>query len=360
MSAALQNLKPEQQDEVRKQVHTLLMKTKAYEDLDPVSKKSLARGLVDTVAYLADPQAGQKELATGLADKTGVDKLKDRLGEKPSTAGQDFVGGAAVAGADAFGNFINKIDFPKFVGGLIENVFTSIVNSSIRQMQAYQKLLETVVKSVEEYAAENISENQGRDYLANKFPEALKVDMSDRQPKLVMKDDAPDNAMENIAKQLGIEGGGDLDLDDEESEVALARKARLQMAKFKQQQLATMVLLGINRIVVTDGMINAKVVFDVKTHDTSARQATAAMYDNDYKSKSSGSGGGWFSSDYDRNYESHSTYVNTNNTEQSDSTLDVKAKLTGEVKVNFKSETFPLDKMASQVEIGSLNERAQK
>jgi len=121
-----------------------------------------------------------------------------------------------------------------------------------------------------------------------------------------------------------------------------------------------MVLLGINRIVVTDGLINAKVVFDVKTHDASARQTSAAMYDADYQSRRHGSGGGWFSSGYDHNFQSHSTFVETNATEQSDSTLDVKAKLTGEVKVNFKSETFPLDKMASQVEIGAVNERAKK
>ena len=39
---------------------------------------------------------------------------------------------------------------------------------------------------------------------------------------------------------------------------------------------------------------------------------------------------------------------------------EVKAKLSGEVRVNFKSETFPLERMASGDQITTLQDRAQK
>jgi hypothetical protein len=49
------------------------------------------------------------------------------------------------------------------------------------------------------------------------------------------------------------------------------------MAKAPQKTLASMVMLGINRIVVTDGRINAKVVFDMRAEDKAKRQYTASM-----------------------------------------------------------------------------------
>src|SRR5690606_7884666 len=159
---ALANLAPEQQREVRTQVRSLLERTDAYRRLDPDSRRALANGMVDVVAYLADPAAGQKDIAEALATKTGADKLQDRLAKKQDLVGKDFEAGALEAGTAAFRDMVGAVDFPAFVSGLIEGVFTSIVDSSIRQMEAYGKLLEAVVKSVEEYAADHVTLNQAR------------------------------------------------------------------------------------------------------------------------------------------------------------------------------------------------------
>lgn len=71
------------------------------------------------------------------------------------------------------------------------------------------------------------------------------------------------------------------DLSDPEQETRLVTSARLQMARSRQQLLASMVLLGINRIVVTDGAINAKVVFDPKPADQAQRQINAGNRSRD-------------------------------------------------------------------------------
>lgn len=359
---ALEKLKPEQQAEVRTQVRKLLGRTKAFQELDPVSQRALAKGMVDVVAYLADPNPGQrKDLAEGMAgllEKTGAEKLQDRMAKKPDFAGKDFEAGATRAGTAAFKDMVGAVDFPKFVSGLIEGVFTSIVDSSIRQMEAYGKLLEAVVKSVDEYAAEHVTPNQGRDYLAQRFSDTLSVEIDNEQPRLTLKDDASDDALAKIKTTLGMEQ--DIDLDDEESEAELARRATLEMARLRQQQLATMVLLGINRIVVTDGLINAKVIFKMKASDQAQRYNTASMYDSKDTHTRAGTGGGWFSSSYARASEDHKTVVHSFNEDQSESKAQVEANLTGEVRVNFKSETFPLERMASGSEIGTLNQRAAK
>ncbi|HEU4561510.1 MAG TPA: hypothetical protein VFS20_26890 [Longimicrobium sp.] len=400
---AIENLRPEQQDVVRTQVRSLLERTEAFTHVPPDERRRIAQGLVNVVAFLADPAAGQRELAAngtapddesstegthvpgssspgeadgtapaaGLAvaepmadrltvnnQKNAAQKTGDRLAGKQDLVGKDFKAAGTEAGVDAFRDLVDTVDFPKFVSGLIEGVFTSIVDSSIRQMQAYGKLLEGVVKSVDQYASDHISQNQARDYLTGKFPD-LTIDTNGGQPRLKLRAglDDEDKALEGIKSALGLK---ELDLDDEASEAQLARQAQLEMARMRQQQLATMVLLGINRIVVTDGLINAKVVFDVKASDTASRRARASMYDTDEKSRQTHDGGGWFSSDFDNTQQRHKTVVSSSVDDTSESKAQLKANLTGEVRVNFKSETFPLDKMASPTQIASVNQAAQK
>jgi hypothetical protein len=354
--SALDNLAPEQQQTVRGQVRALLERTESWKKLEPDDRRKVARSLVDVLAYLADPAAGQKGVAAEAMAQSGAEKVQDRLAKKPDVVGKDFVAGAAQAGTKAFSELVNAVDFPKFVSGLVEGVFTSIVDSSIRQMEAYGKLLEAVVKSVEEFANDNITANQGRDWLVSRYSDKLSIAVEEGNPRLQLNDDAPDGALAEIGKTLGVQGS--VDLDDEASEAALVRKAQLEMARLRQKQLSTMVLLGINRIVVTDGLINAKVVFDVKSSDVASRKATASMYDRNDTTSVHKSGGGW-GSDYDASVNQHRTVVSASSMDESESKLAVKANLTGEVRVNFKSETFNLNQMASAGEIETLNQRAK-
>jgi hypothetical protein len=116
-------------------------------------------------------------------------------------------GGSAGAGAPPAGGLVESVDYPSFVTGLIEGTFEAIVDASIEQLQAYTKLLENVAKPVDEFMRDNVTDEPG---------------------------------------------GGDVD------------SARLRRATHRQQVLATMVLMGINRIVVTDGKISASVCFELR------------------------------------------------------------------------------------------------
>jgi hypothetical protein len=134
----------------------------------------------------------------------------------------------------------------------------------------------------------------------------------------------------------------------------LVTAARLQMAKSRQQLLASMVMLGINRIVITDGAITAKVIFDMRADDTAKRKYTASMYDEEsQRSKESlnASYGGWMTpvevSTSAEAEQAHVATVGSSVDESSESKAEVKAKLSGEVRVNFKSDYLPLEKMAT-------------
>jgi len=175
-----------------------------------------------------------------------------------------------------------------------------------------------------------------------------------------------------------------LDLSDEDNENALVQSARTQLATSRQQLLATMVLMGINRIVVTDGKIQAKIMYDFQARDNTRRQRSATAMDyardqsgnvqrtygeqDDVETKIDGgeTQGKEGTESYDHrdgNYYAKGTYKYTQQpivtamstaSETSESALQTKASLSGVVDINFKSDYLPLEKMADSFQIGMI------
>src|SRR5439155_4699439 len=121
--------------------------------------------------------SGPSDVARALADDP-VTATKGRLAKAPGQVGADFKAGAVKQAVEQFGALVKKVDFPRFVGGLIQNVFQAIVDSSIQQMRAYGELLANVAKTVDQFAQDNITENNARDWLAQSYPDQLEVGSS--------------------------------------------------------------------------------------------------------------------------------------------------------------------------------------
>jgi len=320
---------------------------------------------------LQQKAAKQGPLARAQADTppppppTPADIAGRRAASTPGFAGKDFEAGAIKQGVQQFGELVKKVDFPMFVSGLIQNVFQAIVDSSIQQMRAYGELLANVAKTVDQFAQDNLTENNARDWLTQKYPTKLGIDVSQTDsgfslgdtpavaaPKLITKGDDAETDLKSISADLGLDKPI-TDVSDPDQEQALVLNARLQMARQRQQLLSSMVVLGINRIVVTDGLIHAKVVFDLQANDDAKRGSRASLYDKKEDSSSStmavggwspfGIGGAYGSSSSD----DHITTVQSSLDESSESKAQMKANLTGEVRVNFKSDYFPMEKLAS-------------
>ena len=359
-------------DEIRRYVRSTLEATPSYGQLAPDERKEIAQSMVHVLGALTDPTAGKPQLAAAARRQDrGVDRdvaralETRRLAQAQKTAGQDFQGGANAQAGQTLKSLVDAVDFPRFVSSLIEGVFTSIVDSSIRQMHEFGKFLNSVAMTLKEFAQENVDLDEGRDYLAGKYPKALKVEKS----KLQRVEGIDDAEFPDFKSIFGLQD--DLDLDDEESEQKIAESAQLQLARMRQQQLATMVLMGINRIVVTEGEIKATVQFDVSAKDTVHRDShadqsdtqTAEQRSSAYAYQRNRSFWGTSRSGSGSNSSSVNTQVRTDNRSQnetSDSKLESKAKLTGFVQVKFKSETFPLERMASPAEQAELQAKAAK
>jgi hypothetical protein len=362
---------------VRPAVRDMLLAVPAFSQLPPHEQQQIAKAMVEVAAYMANPDGVLNGTAAPVARAQADDPTeatKRRLSQAPGQVGKDFEAGAMKQGVEQFGALVQKVDFPKFVGGLIQNVFQAIVESSIQQMRAYGELLANVAKSVGEYAQDNISEGNSRDWLSGKYPDALGVEIGStsgelaegteaaQQPTatLVTRGDNAEERLAQISKDLDLEKPV-TDISDPAEETRLIQAARLQMARGRQQLLASMVMLGINRIVVTDGLIHAKVIFDVRASDTARREAKASMADRRKEasmSRTSVSYSGWMSP-VDASYtnEQSSEHVATVQSaveDTSESKAEVKAKLSGEVRVNFKSDYFPMEKMASPEMIAAI------
>src|SRR5262249_1481175 len=203
------------------------------------------------------------------------------------------------------------------------------------------------------------------------------------QPRVQLRDGVDeDSALQRVNSRLPDQVKS-LDLSDDDNENALVQSARTQLATSRQQLLATMVLMGINRIVVTDGKIQAKIMYDFAARDnTSSQRSASAM---DYARDQSGNvqttgmwegqyeenkGGDERSRDSDGStdtrtgdYYAKGQYKNTQTpvitamstaSETSTDALQTKASLSGVVDINFKSDYLPLEKMADSFQIGMI------
>jgi hypothetical protein len=331
---------------VREKVRELLLRNSSYQALPQDARVSLAHDMVSVANAIVGgglPGGVVPTSATMLAAGENV----------PGSAtpdlrpGDEHVSGRpAQLGTDQFGRLVEKVDFPSFVSGLIDGVFNAIVSASIQQMEAYGELLKNVVKSVDEYMRDNISENQARDHLAERYPDHLEVDTSGETPQLKPKEDADDASMPDFLKDLNLPFPIDT-LDETAAEEVLVPAARRRMALDRQQLLATMVLMGINRLIVTDGTIQASVIFELATREKLTQSGTAATQFDERVYERPGFWG-WFAPRYTRSGSSFN--VTTTRSEASSEEINMKAKLMGNVNVRFRSETFPLERMGDIIQ----------
>jgi hypothetical protein len=332
---------------VRDAVRQVLTSSQAFAQMPENERREIARAMVNVGQYLADAGGETRDLPMALTAQPAR-----ALDDGPDTAGQDFgdQGGAnaAEAGVDALGEAIDNVDFPGFVAGLIDGVFNAIVTSSIKQMEAFAELVKNVSKSVDAFMKDNVSEDQGRDYLVDRYPDQFEVDTSGEEASVVPRTDTDSDALPDFFSDLGLAEPVD-SLDQDVIDQQLVPAARKKIAMDRQQVLLSLVLMGINRLVVTDGSIKASVVFQLDTRDKITKKRTRTFdYNQNRNEKYSRRRPGflWFSGP--SSYSSDTTTqikVNTVRNDDSEAKVDLKAKLSGDVNVRFRSETFPLEKM---------------
>lgn len=273
------------------------------------------------------------------------------LAQPGSLSGTAVPGGTGTTGGSApkpaatetlarrTGALINEVDFPNFVAQLVHGTFDAIVDASIRQMETYSGLVSAVAKTVDQFTEEHVSLNQARDWLAQRYPGDVRIQQpGSDQPGALLVPTREGLAPAWLA-DYGIEGE---ELSTELLEARVVPAVRVHVGAERQQLLATMVLLGMNRVAVRDGSISAKVMFRAAADDA-AKVGYATSNEPQGNVQNWGERGA-------ATYGGASTMVSTLAVNaQSDTTL--RADLFGEVKLNFVSETLPLDRLADAAKI---------
>ncbi len=279
------------------------------------------------------------------AENSGFDGAEESNGAQPATARKQ----ATETIAQRAGALSDEIDFSDFVAGLVHGTFDAIVDASIRQMEAYSDLVSAVAKPLEDFTSDNVTLNQARDWLVQQYPQDLYLELAPSPvvlPRPGEGDEADSPRSPSWLSDFNLEGE---ELTPELIEEQLVPLARSRVGQSRQQMLATMVLLGLNRVVVRDGSISARLRFRASATDTA--KVEYAVSDDPQASSNWGTRGS-------SNYQLPSTKVSTVGVNvQSDS--DLKAELFGEVKINFASETLPLDRFADEARRTLLERRAK-
>jgi len=363
---------PAVSDLVGAQVRALLSSSAAWHELSPSARAEMHANLEKISAYTAalvqeDFALSEKLGQTPVLRQTEIDPLAEAAADKPppppGPRQDEFAPRAVNQVGRVTKETLGAIAFPTFVADLIKGTFNAIVDASIKQMEAFGTLLANVAKTVDQFMADNITDNQARDWLAATYPQQFQVSVSKEdegggRPRrgaggragrggrgarggdpgpAQLRVRAGAGKGPNLRKDLGL--NADVDLDDKSAEEVLVPAARRKLAQQRHQLLSTMVLMGINRIVVTSGRIYARMGFEIDASDTGAAESASQF---DFRNDTI-AGGGFLG--FGMVSKTSVAYVSSQKKNSTDA-INVHADLTGEVDLKFKSETFPLERFA--------------
>ena len=331
---------------VRTQVASLLEATPSYHQLAEDERAGLEDKLVRVASYAAECLRdiywqSEKLGQTPVLKETRVSRALPADEAAPAAKAPPALATAqanpfAPRAASQIGNVtqqtLRAIAFPTFVADLIRGTFDAIFQTNMKQMEAFGRLLSNVSKTVDQFMEDNITDEQAHGWLAQTYPKHLTV----KNGKAVPREGADQLPPPNFESELHTSAS----LDESSIEETLLPAARRRLAETRLQMLSTMVLMGINRIVVTAGKIRATMAFHIDTSD-SAFERTAEDVDARVAVR-----GHYNALVWGVEASASLAYVSSKRA-GSDAEINTSTDLTGEVELHFKSDYFPVERFAN-------------
>lgn len=229
------------------------------------------------------------------------------------------------------GDFVDKVDFPAFVSDLLKGVFDANLDVTQKQMQTYQAMLKEATKDLSQFI--NAIDNAAAfGYLAENKSDEFSMDFG------------PLDEEGNETVVLMDKEGNAVDTEDSKIK-GMIMNAKIQMAKEQRALLREVLLMGVTRLVVEKGEVEASVQFQINSRSQKTTSEQARM--NKQKSTKSfkmamlpflpsiGRG-------VTQTQETQISIASMNSTQQD----EMSAKLAGKVRIEFKSDYFKLDNFA--------------
>lgn len=246
--------------------------------------------------------------------------------------------------ANSISDLQKKVDFPSFVRDLLVGVFDANLDANQRQMDYYKELLREAIKDVTEFV-KKIQDAEAYDRLAQDNGYTLRY----RQPKrLASPDFQPPTVLDKNQNAVNA------------TEVqAKLNDAKLAMAQERRTLLRETLLMGVSRLVVEQGTIQAKVNFTIDATQNTTYRDTAFEDDGFTDSQNTEISGGyrtfWGSPSFGSNYSKTKTSnisIQTDVNADTTNTANLHADLMGFVEIKFKSDYFKLDNFTQVFDLG--------
>ena len=287
------------------------------------------------VADKTDELARQRGLADGLTMAMAEAKKASDLVDVERHRNKRIEQAGELAG-----EFVDSVDFPKFVRDLLEGVFRANLQVTLQQMQAYQNLLKSATQSLSKFVTQ-IDDAGAFGYLAENEGDNFSIDF----------DEEDQDEKGNPKTILTDKDGNKLDIGERELKAKIM-DAKLAMAKEQRALLRETILMGVTRLVVEKGIVKASVLFDIKASEKIDLRDKAAMQEAHASGSSAGHGtgpvaaffGGSVSGGHTRSHRKTQISISS---AKSTSSTDLSAKLAGSVEINFKSDYMKLDNFAT-------------
>jgi hypothetical protein len=315
---------------VRREVRRLCESSPGWQGAAPDERKRLAENLVNVSMMAADLMAVEQRATDGARARRPLAHAQ--------AAGDQLGLQATRAAAGTLAAVRDSIDFPTFVTSLINGVFQAILSSSTSQVGAIGELLDNVSASADDFA-DTLSDEEVARWTVGKFPSLLQL-----QAQGIALKPGVDLADHLAELRAGLGPGSDASgVDGSDLEGTLLPLCRAAMARNKQQVLASMVQMGLQRIVVDEGRIHASMDMRVDASSTSAEDKAQR---DDWRVNAGASGsfgyGPWSAS------ASASTSVGQVKSDHqlTSEQIGVRAGLRSSVDLAFRTEQVPLDTVA--------------
>jgi hypothetical protein len=258
-----------------------------------------------------------------------VNKSSDLLDDKRHEKGFE-------EGVDSFEDLVDSVDFPQFVKDLLKSVFDANISVMKAQTDDYIKLMKEATTGLAKFI-KDIDATTTFAYLAENNSDEFGI---------TMEDDG--NGGEKMA--LTNPKGEKVDVENNEVKAKIM-DAKIKMAQEHRAALREMILMGVTRLIVEKGNIEAEVNFEFKGKRTVDKADKAGVNTSKSSGTSAGISGGILGSVFGGPRAGHTS--STRQTQFSVSTTkshaedELKAKLRGFVKIDFKTDYFKLDNFAA-------------
>lgn len=289
---------------------------------------------------LGDTSSGALANAMKKKSKGGfVDKSSDLLNDERHERGFD-------EGVDSFEDLVESVDFPEFVKDLLKAVFDANISVMKAQTDDYIRLMKQATTGLATFIKQ-VDNTTTFAYLAENNSDEFNISMEE--------DGEGGETME-----LTNPNGEKVDMEDNEVKAKIM-DAKIKMAQEHRAALREMMLMGITRLVVEKGEVEAEVNFEFKGNRKIDKADKAMAKTAQSSGTSAGYSGGLLGSIFGGPRGGHTnskrqTQLSVSST-KSTSEDELKAKLRGLVKIQFKTDYFQLDNFATMYGPASQEEQ---